>query len=122
VFEPAAAQVRLELLAHEPGQRGVALGEILKERLGVLLDGLVEQRFLRPVARVTLLRRIGGGEAVRIWALDGEHPSDWSAPPSWAHGVIGASWCRFCPCHCQRRVRTPSVPGLRTRRNKQWRE
>jgi hypothetical protein len=47
VFEPPAAQVRFELLAHEPGQRGVAFGEMLKERLGVLLDSLVEQRFLR---------------------------------------------------------------------------
>ena len=82
MFEPPAALVRLELLAHEPGQRGIALGEMLKERLGVLLDSLVEQRFRRPVARVTLLRRGDGGEAVRIRAFASEHPPDWSAPLS----------------------------------------
>jgi hypothetical protein len=63
---------------------------MLKERLGVLLDSLVEQRFLRPVARVTLLRRNDAGEAVRVRALDSEHPPDWSAPLSWVHAVIGA--------------------------------
>jgi hypothetical protein len=52
---------------------------MLKERLGVLLDSLVEQRFLRPVARVTLLRRNDGGEAVRVRVLASEHPPDWSA-------------------------------------------
>ncbi len=33
-------------------------------------SSLVEQRFLRPVARVTLLRRNDGGEAVRVRAFD----------------------------------------------------
>ena len=57
MFEPAAAQVRLELITHEPGQRGIALTQMREECVGVLLDRLVEQCLLGPVTRVALLRR-----------------------------------------------------------------
>ena len=52
MFEPSAAQVRLELITHEPGQRGIALTEMREECVGVLFDHLVEQSLLGPVARV----------------------------------------------------------------------
>jgi hypothetical protein len=57
MFEPSAVQVRLELITHEPGQRGVALTEMGEESVGVLLDDLVEQCLLGPMARVAPSRR-----------------------------------------------------------------
>ncbi len=67
IFEPSAAQVRLELITHEPGQRGIAPTEMREECVGVLLDHLVEQCLLGPVARVAPLRRDEGGKSVRLW-------------------------------------------------------
>ena len=67
MLEPSAARVRIELGAHEPGQRGASLGEILEKRLGVLLDHLVEHCVFRPVAGVVLLRRRDDGEGPLRW-------------------------------------------------------
>ncbi len=66
MFEPTAAQVLLELVAHERGQRGVALTEIPEKGLGVLLDDLVEQCVFRAVAHVALLRVGNAGAAPRF--------------------------------------------------------
>ena len=41
MFEPPAAQVRIELSANESGQYRIALAEMLEERIGVLLDNPV---------------------------------------------------------------------------------
>ena len=43
VFEPPAAQVRLEFLAHKTGQRCTALTKMGEQSLSVLLDNPVEQ-------------------------------------------------------------------------------
>ena len=106
MFEPSAAQVRLELITHEPGQHGIALTKMREECVGVLLDHLVEQSLLGPVARVAPLRGDEGGKSVRLRGrLDGEHPPDWSAPMSGAQWLMGASRYRLCPCPCERRSR-----------------
>ena len=70
MFESSAAQVRLEFIAHEPGQRGIALTEMGEECVCVLLDHLVEQCLLGTMARVAPLRRDEGGKPVRLRAVE----------------------------------------------------
>jgi hypothetical protein len=71
MFELSAAQVRLELVTHEPGERGIALTEMREECVGVLLDHLIEQCLLGPVARVAPLHRDEGGKPVRLRRVKG---------------------------------------------------
>ena len=57
MFESSAAKLRLELITHEPGHRGIALTEMREDCVGTMLDHLVVQCLLRPVACVTPMSR-----------------------------------------------------------------
>ena len=46
MFEPATAHVRVELIAHEPGQAHPSLAQRFEERWGVLLNDVVQHRVL----------------------------------------------------------------------------
>ena len=52
MFEPATAHVRVELIAHEPGQAHPSLAQRLEQRWGVLLNDVVQHRVFGAMAGV----------------------------------------------------------------------
>ena len=89
--QSSAAQVRIKFLTHEFWQHSITLTKMREERIGVLLDNPVEQRFLWPVSYIVAVRRYDGANTVRLrMRLDGVHPSNCSAsmsPAQWSTGT-----------------------------------
>ena len=89
--QSSAAQVRIKFLTHEFWQHSITLTKMREERIAVLLDNPVEQRFLWPVSYIVALRRYDGANTVRLrMRLDGVHPSNCSAsmsPAQWSTGT-----------------------------------